>query len=598
MSNFISKIAAKVGVQQNNKFDLSCDNITSNDFFICKPVYARELVPGSSINMQADMFTRLAPLQKPYYGGCKIVNRAFFVPYEYVWDDFHSLITSTVGKGNVIASHAPFATNDSLVGVFLHHSLSTVIDDEYSEDPWNYQAPAFDFAIQNVDAETYRLYKFTRLGQKVYDILLNLGYKIDFNALTDDDKNVRMSLLPLYSLVKVHFDWYRVTQFQINNPLEDLTNRDFLIPSVVQIRSLLNYVVTIPFERDYYTSAWVNPVGPNSALGANVDINLLDVTLSGKSVSRSRVSNGSPYGGVPTVNKSDGTSGVPYNFTQYLDTALHKATDFVKRYQLFGQRTMDIYKSIFGIDLSDSDLRRSIHVGKSEGYINIADVMQTTPTDNTPLGDYAAKGVGSSSGQFSYKTDKFGIFMVVSVIIPKILYTQGRDRMLQHLTQTSFFQPDFDRLGVQAIRLDELYSGQGTRSYSPDSKSTDVFGFTSRYAEYKCQPQDKLTGFFALHSLNGDNNQDVYHFTRYIDPDIDGKQVSLSFATSEGSQFDRIFAVNDSGSSDVPISDHFITIYHFNVECWQPMSKLFDDYEWSECNGKEQTQPIGGTQLD
>lgn len=597
MSSFVSKVTNMLP-KQNNKFDLSCSNVTSNDFFQFKVVYNREMVPGSSINVKASMFTRLSPLTKPYYGQCQVINRAFFVPYRTVFQSWNSFITQTKNEliGGVDYS-VPVIRNNMFREVLstpsnnFAQTITVTSNDPYSS---SYDGGAFDFAVRSSDT-TYTTYRFTRLGQQVYDVLLNLGYRVDFLSYNTAARNVRFSALPLFCLIKIYFDWYRNSQFENDDYLPRLSSSEEELTQD-QVLSLLQKIKSIPYERDYFTSSWLNPSGPNSN---SPIVTLPDVSLplgsptSKSAIFTSDLNASSPQSGTPTIRRSDNSSSVVNNFTQYLDTALHKATDYIKRWQLFGSRTADIMKALYGVDLSDVALNRSVHIGKSVDYIDVADVMQTSPTDDSVLGNYAGKGIGVVNGTFNYKTDEFGQFMIISVIVPKIMYTQGRDRHLFHLEAEQFFQKDFDRLGVQAIRNDELYVPSeygGDSSYLP----TKVFGFTSRYAEYKTAVNDRRSGLFALRSLNGDNRWNCFHFTRFVQDwykSVSGIQNSLNFCKGEPEQYDRIFADNDN------TCDHFISIYNFNVEMWQPMSKLFDDYEWSECDGLKQTLPLGGTQV-
>lgn len=605
MASFNKKVKNVFGSQEMNKFNLSSSNITSSDFFQLKVVYNREMVPGSSISVGCDQFSRLAPLVKPYYGQVQIINRAFFVPYRTVWQPWNSFITQTSNDSyyNINPSEAPYATNADFIEAFLNEQVVVLVDLVQSavDNPYfiNEGVLAFDFAIKRSSDNLWNTYRFTRSGQRFYDILLNLGYKLDFPGYSSsvEGRNVKMNLLPLYSYLKICFDWYRNTQFMIEDPIPTPTNNSHILSEEIML--MAQYLLHAPYELDYFTSSWKNPSGPSTNIPS---ITIPDVSMTSVASNlKSEISNALPSGvnGTPNVHGDSGTTSTVSvkAFTQYLDSALHHATDFVKRYQLFGSRTADIMKSVFGVDLSDVALNRSVHIGKSVDYINVADVMQTTPTEldgeQQPLGDYAGKGIGAVHGRFKYKTDEFGQFIIISVIVPRIMYNQGRDRFLSHISPLQFFTPDFDKLGVQAIRNDELFvPGEygAFESYNPNS----IFGFTSRYAEYKTVANDRRTGLFALRSLNGDNRWNCYHFTRYVhDYYVNQPYINNSrgFVEGESQQYDRIFADQNENS------DHFITVYNFSVEMWQPMSKLFDDYEWSDCDGKGTVLNIGGTQI-
>lgn len=594
MANFSNAIRSIVGVQQRNNFDLSCDNITSNDFFQFKPVYCRELVPGSSINIKLNQFTRLAPLVKPMYGSAKFVNRAFFVPFRAVYSNFNDFVSQSLPEYSAsFPTFVPKCKNSFFVDILRTNFAEQNGTYSTIEDAMAVPHDFVYYTLNQTD-QHYTAYKFTRKGQLAYDTLVNLGYKFNFlfnDTLTPQDED--LSLLPLMCLYKIHYDWYRLSQYRIASAIKIWNRDNFEMTSGYSytLKTVISELLVVPYERDYFTSAWVNPNGANSS-GITPNILISDASLPKLSDNdKSVVSNqGENRSGTPVVKIAPGSQ--VYNFSQYIDNALHHATDFIKRYQLFGSRTKDIYKSIFGIDLNDTVLNRSIHLGKSIAPVNIADVMQTATENGSGLGDYAGKGFASGNGSFSFKTDEFGMVFVISVLVPKIQYVEGLNRHCTHLSPLQFFSPDFDRLGVQAIKRSELFSENGIRDYSATLDPNGVFGFTSRYAEYKqSTTNDRLSGLFCINSLNAGRDMDVYHLSRYVNA-VDDYAVTESFCTSNPTQFDRVFADQNDDS------DHFITVYHFDVNCTQPMSKLYDDYEWSECDGKSQVQPLAGTMLE
>ncbi|QCS36061.1 major capsid protein [Capybara microvirus Cap1_SP_109] len=570
MSNFLSKIKERIAVSKSNKFDLSCSNITTGDFFRMKPVYTREVVPGSKYKINISTFTRLQPLVKPLYGYCEIVNRAFFVPYRTVMNGWNEFITDTKLGPNTKVSSVPTFTNANLVEVFKGSNFSTVVS-----SPGTYD---YDFSIKSGSTVTY--YQFTQLGRLCYDIMLNLGYSINFGDVVD---TTVMSALPLLSYNKVWIDWYRNPSYVYYNK-EKYDGGAMTVATLNEIFQTIGY---INYEKDYFTSAWDNPNGPNDGSVVSSSVSIVD-----PSTNLSTTYSPTNAGGAPIVPMINGEG-----MTQYMDTALHRLTDYIKRHQLAGTRAMERFAARFGIVLSDAKLDRSLYLGTDKLPINIADVMNTAgPSDPqsglAALGEYAGKGIGYGTGKFNLESDEYGQLIIVSVIQPKITYYQGRDREVTHVSRLQYYTPEFDGLGVQAIRKDELKAdaikvGELYSSYVPSG----IFGYTSRYAEYKV-PKDRITGDFRVNSRN--YGLEVYHFGR----DVKGKNAgdllhSGQFCMGDGSQYDRVFSFNDSNY------DHFITVFKFDVKAQLPMSKMFDDYEWCEdAAGRTQTLEIGGVQMN
>ena len=109
MATFNDKIKIPKATEHYSTFNLSCDHITTQDFFKIKPIYTRVMVPGQSINVDISHISRLAPLAKPFYGSVIMTNRAFFVPFRTIMEGFNEFITDTPyvtssGAGSIINS--------------------------------------------------------------------------------------------------------------------------------------------------------------------------------------------------------------------------------------------------------------------------------------------------------------------------------------------------------------------------------------------------------------------------------------------------------------------------------------------------------------
>lgn len=95
MAIFNSNVKIPKATEHFSTFNLSCDHVTTQDFFKIKPVYTRMLVPGQSIKVDMSHISRLAPLAKPFYGSVTMTNRAFFVPLRTIMEGFNEFITDT-----------------------------------------------------------------------------------------------------------------------------------------------------------------------------------------------------------------------------------------------------------------------------------------------------------------------------------------------------------------------------------------------------------------------------------------------------------------------------------------------------------------------
>lgn len=593
MANFLSKLSIPAALQsKKNKFDLTSQHITTSDFFQMNPVYIKEMIPGESITINPETFVRLAPMAVPTFGRVRIENQAFFVPMRTIMHGWNNFITDTpyyVNGSTVSITKVPYFTNDDLVNAFVTNVPSMVTPTSSTNA---------DLVGVEVDSSTVKNFNLTNSGRHLLKVLLSLGYKVNW---TYKDRT-EVSALPFLAFVKIWSDWYSNPQVNTSMDVEKYfsnTSGAFHLTGS-QVQDMFNHILKVSYDKDYFTSAWLHPLGPASFGSTNV-ISVDDVTNNATGSGKSGVTTYSGIGYTPAVRSNNFTSSAGNNLTQYLDEALHRVTDYVKRNQLAGSRAIDRYLARFGVSLNSANLYRSIHLGSEKCPIQISDIMSTadTQTDsgNTPVGAYAGKGIGySSDGVFKYETDEFGFLVIVSTIIPKVGYYQGRNRGLQHLTKLDYFTPEFDGLGPQAIRMDELRADYGLNGRNPqdmdDYNPDAIFGYTGRYAEYKV-PTDCLTGDYLLRSKN--TGEDSWHLFREIDQEGSFTwSENFSSATNDGAQYDRIFNYT-SGQVD-----HFRLIYNFNVTSYLPAKKLFDTYEFdNRCErSHDVTLDIGGRQLN
>lgn len=616
MSNIVSKIRQRIALRDKNKFDLSCDHFSTGDFMQLNPVFIQEMVPGESINIKEQVFTRLAPLIKPMYGRARIEIRKFFVPFRTIMRGWNEYITDTTVDGVI----------PSLPTISLHNLASALTNSIFSTELTGSSSGSTVYDFNNgASGTSLKKYRFTPLGKQIWKILNALGYKFPIaywiNNTVVTGSAARVSALPLLAFIKIYSDWFK------NQAYNDATFFGLFesvgstsLDTVDKLVTVFTRIGKVCYDKDeLFISAWDRPTSPNDGL---VSSNIIDdVTNDSTSNYRSGVRNNSsasstdpstPHiGGLNTTTSLPQGNYTPTNITQYLIDSLKALTDYVKRHQIAGGLAMDRMMARFGMKPSDAALKRSIYLGKNTVDVQIADVMATANgTDayaqNSAVGDYAGKGVGYNDGAISYKTDEYGYLLFTASIIPSAHYVQGmQPQAFRGVNgRLDFFTPEFDGIGVDAIPRKQLladYNGYNANSHltgmTYDAAMEGVFGFVPRYANYKAS-FDNLTGDFVVPSLNSASSNDVWHLNRMFDPvnvELSGITHNLDFVSgTDSGQFDRIFAVQ--GETNNSRYDHFYTIYHFEVESWKPMRKLFDDYDFD--GGKDVTLEVNGTQLN
>lgn len=190
----------------------------------------------------------------------------------------------------------------------------------------------------------------------------------------------------------------------------------------------------------------------------------------------------------------------------------------------------------FGVVGKDARLDRPEFLGGVRVPLAISEVLATAQTNaavgdvsDVVVGDMAGHGYGVSMKRCvrNYFADEHTLIIGIMSVMPRTSYMQGIRRQFTAFDFFDYPFPKFAHLGEQAIRNKELYL-TGDSSYDEG-----VFGYQSRYAEYKYIPS-RVTGDFRS-SLR------YWHLGRYFTnrPQLNEQFVTLT-RTNQPS-FNRIF---------------------------------------------------------
>lgn len=608
MASFLDKFRIKTALNQHSERDFTSQHITTADFMQLSPVYVHRNIPKEKFSVSMNSFARMAPMPVPTFGHCVLHNRAFFVPYRTIFPAFNDFLTNSVHTfsggsvhGNYVTS-TPLISNTAILQYLRSSECSTEFPLVENED---YELP-YDFVAESTDS-TFFGYRFNSRGRQVYKILRSLGYQVVFKSSYNRD----YSALDLLAFVKVYIDWYFPAAYAYNTDrvtLERYTKWDESSPLQLTYQDLVlifSYIKEVCYDSDYFTSAFDKPVGSNAGRETNDAVIVDNTTPTDVTGSAVKLQSN----GTPSLNgRADGSQPSPFNMTQYALDTLKRLTDYAKRHQLAGARTLERYLARFGVQLDAEKLNRCYYVGSYDVPLSVQDIMSTaettelSPNNGDYLGSYAGKGLLRSDGNgfFEFSSDEYGVFIICSSIVPKVGYYQGLDRHVLHTTRFDFWTPEFDGLGTQAISKAELYLP--TRGYSMTDGSTvdpvaGVFGFIPRYAEYKV-PRDLVTGDFTLETKNqsGDTSNKWHMFREFSNASFLYRFANIAhsrtFVTgSDRSQYDRLF-YNESTSSD-----HFYIQHLFRGHSYAPCSSLFDNYDFEQ-TGKEVSVEANGVKIN
>lgn len=584
---------------KKNKFYLPHQHVRTSDFGRIDPVCICEMVPGDDFNAESKSFCRLAPLPVPTFADVTLETCAFYVPLRQLFADGREFFTDGQAWSAELNAYykptIPAALNSMFAYMFCHQPYSVLGSNT-----------KFDFSLTNSSGVVeYR--SFSATGRRVYSLLCSLGYQITFKG--DDD--TPLSLLPLLAYLHVVHEYYypqlaypspnilfwlsqqsrfydNVCTLWSNLPIKD-RYREQTSNLLYRIFDEIGNIGDGFLDSDYFTCAWKYPASNPSNYNGNVSEQSRKVPVPAPD---------SKY----YVGTNVGTDKLPLytgwnNLTNAGLNLLKAVTNYVTRNAVAGNKMVDRFFARFGIKLPDLVLQRPVYLGKHVQQVTISDVTSTSSIpDGSTLGDYAGKGTSYGDGKFSYTSDEYGYFIVLQIIKPHTGIATGRKRHVVHLAFEDFYTPEYDCIGVQAIRKDEVFcrfkdENEAKESYTAGYAPNGVFGYSPRYSEYK----------FGNFTLSGDfvsgsyyDNMSSYHMFR--DSFVGNPVLDRSFllaSNTEYNDFNRIFTY---GGNEF---DHFTLINEVNITAYRAMHQIGEtlDLEDVHGDGREVTTTFGGKHL-
>lgn len=515
--------------QKRSTFDLSHDVKLSLDMGYVVPTYVQEVLPGDKTNISSSCMLRMAPLISPVMHRIGVKMEYFFVPNRILWANWETFITGS-RNGKVIEDDlvVPFISpyNSELspvngIGSLMDYmGIPTPADFEEGEEPSGIAINALPFAAYQRIWDEY--YRDENLIESMYDV----EEWDNYNMLPDD-----------------------VTSEQTQQ--------------LMQLRPRC-------WEHDYFTSAlpWAQK-GEQVQIPVDIDGTGLTIQYSDEGVARSYwkldgggnveadrpVRTGNTTGGSSSIISDNGGAEQVLNLdnsanliitgegTSQVGTindlrAAFKLQEWLETNARGGSRYFESIYAHFGLRTPDSRLQRPEFIGSYKSNMIISEVLQTSSPQaeaDTPQGNMSGHGQNvSTTRSFNHYAQEHGFIIGVMSIMPRTAYQQGIPKHFSKLiNRLDFYFPEFAHLGEQEIGIYEIYAGAGA--------TTQPFGYTPRYAEYK----------FMLSRVAGDFRDTLryWHLGRYFEST---PQLNDFFVSSGQSIGKRIFAVQDLPASDDP----------------------------------------------
>lgn len=553
--------SVSVNKPKKSKFNLSHQVIGSTDVGRLTPFLCRELVPGDRFHVSTQSFTRTMPLVAPIFHEMDVAIHYFFVPKRLLWSEWEEHIT-----GGIDGTSAPEFPQFPLASLYAF--LSTMPHDN----------PNYELLIGTL---------FDHLGLPIPQSNDELNAFIQLQENLNPSDGIWISILPIMAVLKVYEDWYQ------NRNLQQLTKLDKPLSGselVSEFQTLIsetfhglgkrdqNFYVNL--EKEYFTSALLTPQR-GSDVFVPINFNQQDLrisqqtedlavayqTLDGQIPSEPalmKLSAGANSNliGVAEIGGQQKTLQYPPNYFEEILSidgeltsgglniedlrASARLQEWLELNARGGSRYIEQIYAHFGVISSDSRLQRSQFLGGGKSPLQISEVLQTSETNETPLGDMAGRAVSfNSSNSVNVFAEEHGFLLGFYFVKPRIIYkNQGLDRMWCKFDKFDEYFPKFAHLGEQEILNKELnvFPSIVFNGSTPDSgtEPNETFGYQERFAEYKFIPS-RVVGDMS-HSL------DFWTLARQFNG---APVLGDDFISSRSIPWEQIFSVTESDNDKI-----------------------------------------------
>lgn len=589
MASGINKIKVKTALPpKTRKAPIYHNHLTTAKFTRPGIVYFKEVVPDQDVDIDVVSVFKMNPLYKPLLGSARLNLSAFFVPYRTINVAFNDYITDAPhtwsdNTASLVAADRAIA-NDAFIAVFKQPAYSTLLTNTTSP---------YDIWFSN---ETYPRV-LTDFGRHSMKLLNSLGYKV----FPYEDETIVHNANLLLSAARIYLDWFYPGAYYpidfvitLKSFFENNNSNKYNILNNSEGSTILNGIFHLwyvsYYNQDYFNSAFDEPSGVNTNLLESTfnipDPNDLHVNAANKT---GFVTNGST-GMHNNIHKAAaltaGSNTAPLRVTQFGLELLNSISNYLRRHQIAGFRSIDRLLARFGFTNSPEKFNRSVLVSQSSIKIDIGTVFSNADTSGAGLGNYAGQMSGSSNEpfHFTYKNNSvdYGALIVVYNPMVDTSYCQGERRLNLNLDKLDHWTPEFDGRGMDAIAKSEVIVSP-KESDEMGALDLGVFGYTPRYSHYKFG-FDTLSGDFILNKRI--DFESVWYLQRLLDNNIAASNVrhSLSqMSTEDCTQYFRLFADTDAKDA----LDYIRLIFRVQEQCTDHMLPVYDDYMLNhDDNGK------------
>ena len=467
------------------------------------PVYFDMLHTGDEIFFRGAQFTRLNPLEKPPLGQIDVHIDYFFVPLTVMYLPSSSLfyqtddlVSSLIDKDELIKDKFPTVNMNGFVNnIFAITGEGDERSGKWSDQPIfdqsgdiGYEEP-FDCAGKSI----FRMFDFLDMNPQCIYERMHSGSISDYPRITPW---FALAYQAIYQLFYRNDD----REFKNYHYNIDYSYSDGQIDAgnTANSKSIfqINYVSR---PKDYFNSVKANPIGSAVSSLSGTTLNLLYSQVNDW-LSNASVYSASNDGSDTEYGNSASRQSASASDTGSIGSAQIRQLFMVDKLLRVVGRAEKNYESQFlahfGIKIPHDVMHNITHIGHDMVSMNAESVISKADTFNTTTGQGSALGeVGGQASctlkhdgeDFHFKAPFHGVFMAVSYIVPRRRYITGLNKLHSLNSPSDFYQPEFDKKGMQPLFNYE---------FNPDFVGGSAFiGWQFGYEQFK-RTYDRITTAF------------------------------------------------------------------------------------------------------
>lgn len=448
--------------------------------------YQAMLHTGDKVHFNGNISCRFNPLILPFLGQVTIHMDYFFVPLSVMYTPAPSLfyqtddlISSAINRIALRKDYFPLVDIDAtLKGLTTNHTSAEFGGD--SEFVQNH--PLYAHSFDCLGKQTVRMCDW---------------FNINPAPLFGGNDTPNGAFMPWFALAYQAcyycYPGYRnedreTKQYFYNLDNHHTDSQPFTFPDIF-------YMHYIDLGKDYFNSIKVSPIA--SSVSMFGDLNSSS-TLSNRFASvNNYLDNSSGFASNPsrvgsTLNNATQFSGDVQNLSYRISTQqIRVMFAFEKLMRVIGraQKTYEAqFLAHFGEKIPHDVMHNITHLGhdvcslRPQAIISTANTYDSQTGNGSALGEYGGNGQVSFSGKKrSFKAPTHGVFICMMYAKPDFYYQTILSKLNDLSQPMKFWQPEYDRLGMQPLFA---YEADGVPNTAGNNKTTRL-GWQFGYEHFK-----------------------------------------------------------------------------------------------------------------